>query len=175
MVKLKNKPMTLEHLNTLNKDDLFTEFFKCCGSNSWADKMRRRVPFDDQDELMFYAKRAWENCAEDSIIEAFRAHPKIGDTASLAKKFQNTKDWAGKEQSGIDGANSAILERLVVQNEEYFEKFRYIFIVFATGKSAEEMLEILESRLPNNAADELKIAAAEQLKITLLRLEKLLA
>ena len=81
--------------------------------------------------------------------------------------------WAGKEQSAVDTAPENVLHELAKANEEYEQKFSFIFIVCATGKSAEEMLAILQGRLPNNAADEIQIAADEQLKITKLRLEKL--
>ena len=103
----------------------------------------------------------------------FCAHPKIGDVDSLRAKFANTRDWASNEQAGVTEASDSVLQRLSELNREYEAKFGYIFIVCATGKSADEMLAILESRLPNDPTTELRTAAQEQLKITLLRLQKL--
>ena len=154
--------MTIEKLNNLSEKEAVEELMKCCGSLSWANKMRRRMPFEDVDECMFYADRAWYDCADDAIYEAFGAHPKIGNADSLAKKYANTQTWVENEQSGVNNADTETLKKLVIKNKEYEEKFKYIFIVFATGKSAKEMLEILESRIPNNPKDELKIAAEEQ-------------
>ena len=91
---------------------------------------------------------------------------------SLEKKFA-TKEWASAEQSGVGGASVDVLNELAAGNSEYEKKFGYIFIVCATGKSAQEMLELLKKRLPNSPEAELKIAAREQNKITHLRIDKL--
>ncbi len=94
---------------------------------------------------------------------------------SLAKKYSNTKAWAGGEQKGVEGADRAVLERLAKGNADYEEKFGHIFIVCATGKSAAEMLALLEARMPNDPKTEVMVAAEEQNKITRIRLKKLLA
>ena len=106
--------------------------------------------------------------------EAFAHHPKIGDFESLKKKFASTRGWAEQEQSGSQNASMAVLQALALANQTYENRFGYIFIVCATGKSAEEMLKILESRLNHDPKIEIKIAAQEQDKITKIRLEKLI-
>jgi OHCU decarboxylase len=106
-------------------------------------------------------------------LAAFAAHPRIGDVDSLRTKFAHTKTWASGEQAGVDAASEDTLIRLADGNDAYFDRFGYIFIVCATGKSADQMLALLEARLPNDAVTELPIAAAEQRKITQLRLQKL--
>jgi 2-oxo-4-hydroxy-4-carboxy-5-ureidoimidazoline decarboxylase len=132
------------------------------------------IPADDMVELMEDAEEQWWQCSEDDWKEAFGHHPKIGDVESLTKKFASTAKWASGEQSGVSAASKETIEALAMGNRLYEEKFGYIFIVCATGRSAEEMLEILGSRLENNPEDEIKIAADEQNKITRLRIEKLL-
>jgi len=132
------------------------------------------IPADDLVELLEDAESQWWLCNEEDWKEAFTHHPKIGDLDSLKKKFANTAVWASGEQSGVNTATDVILNALAEGNRLYEEKFGYIFIVCASGKSAEEMLGMLNERLKNNPEDEIRIAADEQNKITLLRLEKLL-
>ena len=129
--------------------------------------------FSSDDELMKRAENVWADLAEADYLEAFLAHPRIGDVDSLRQKYANTKAIAGGEQAGVDSADESTLQRLSAANDEYFDKFGFIFIVCATGKSAKQMLEILEARLPNDRDEEVANAAAEQLKITKIRLEKL--
>jgi 2-oxo-4-hydroxy-4-carboxy-5-ureidoimidazoline decarboxylase len=166
--------MTLHELNTLPKQQLIAELTKCCGSPAWVNKMLPFFPADDLVELLEDAEEQWFKCTEDDWKEAFSHHPKIGDVESLKKKFASTAQWASGEQSGVDTASQQTIEALAEGNRKYEEKFGYIFIVCATGKTAEEMLAILTSRLPNEPKDEIEIAADEQNKITKLRLEKLL-
>ena len=129
--------------------------------------------FSSDEKLMTRAEKVWADLAEADYLEAFLAHPRIGDVDSLREKYANTKAIAGGEQSGVDSADEATLLRLSKANDEYFDKFGFIFIVCATGKSAKQMLEILEARLPNDRDEEVANAAAEQLKITKIRLGKL--
>ena len=104
----------------------------------------------------------------------FQHHPKIGSVAELEKKFASTAKWASGEQAAVKDANQAVLQALSAGNEAYEAKFGYIFIVCATGKSAEEMLNLLKQRLPNSPEIEIEIAKGEQMKITIIRLKKLL-
>lgn len=160
----------------LNQHDIAAvriELVKCCASSRWVDGMLAARPFADDNTVLQTAANCWWQLDQSDWLEAFAAHPKIGDVDSLRAKFANTRQWAGGEQAGVAGASEDVLQRLAELNDAYEKKFGYIFIVFATGKSADEMLAILESRLPNNAETELKIAAGEQLKITELRLRKL--
>jgi 2-oxo-4-hydroxy-4-carboxy-5-ureidoimidazoline decarboxylase len=167
--------MTLHELNTLDKEKLKEELTNCCGSSAWVNKMLVFFPADDLVELLEDAEEQWYECNEADWKEAFKHHPKIGDIESLKKKFTSIAKWASDEQSAVDLASQQTLEALAEANRLYEEKFGYIFIVYATGKSAEEILTILQTRLQNNPEVEIEIAADEQNKITKLRLEKLLA
>ena len=131
-------------------------------------------PVEDLVELLEDAEEEWYKCSPEDWKEAFSHHPKIGDIDSLKKKFASTANWAMGEQSGASKAGEETIKAFAKGNKEYEDKFGYIFIVCATGKSAEEMLDILQSRLTNDPKVEIEIAADEQNKITRLRLEKLL-
>ncbi len=167
--------MTLEELNNLPFEQQTAEFTKCCGAHNWVNKMVVLSPFESQKQLLKASEDVWFNCTEADWLEAFTHHPKIGDVKNLERKFSTTKAWAGNEQKSVETASKEAIKKLAHLNKVYEDKFGFIFIVCATGKSAEEMLEILESRLDNNYNDELKIAMGEQHKITVLRLKKLLA
>lgn len=166
--------MTLHEFNILPKEQLIEELSRCCGSSTWVKKMLPFIPADDMIELLEDAEELWWQCNEDDWKEAFSHHPKIGDAESLATKFASTAQWAWGEQSRVNMASAEIIKALAESNSLYEEKFGYIFIVCATGKTAEEMLEILQERLKNDPEEEIKIAADEQNKITKLRIEKLL-
>lgn len=166
--------MTLHELNTLSQQQLREELAKCCGSSAWVDKMLPFFPADDMVELLEDAEEQWFLCNETDWKEAFAHHPRIGDVESLQKKFASTVEWTPGEQSGINTASPQTIEALAGANKKYEEKFGYIFIVCATGKSANEMLALLETRLQNSPEVEIEIAADEQNKITKLRIEKLL-
>ncbi|MBC7872782.1 MAG: 2-oxo-4-hydroxy-4-carboxy-5-ureidoimidazoline decarboxylase [Ferruginibacter sp.] len=166
--------MTLHELNTISQPQLKEELKKCCGSSSWVKMMMAYFPADDLVELLEDAEEIWYGCSHDDWKEAFAHHPKIGDTASLEKKFASTAGWAASEQSGTSNASQQVIEALAEGNRLYEEKFGYTFIVCATGRSAEEMLGMLQLRLRNNPAEEIQVAADEQNKITKLRIEKLL-
>ena len=166
--------MTLHEFNILPREKLVEELTKCCGSSAWVNKMLPFIPADDMVELLEDAEEQWWKCSEADWKEAFSHHPKIGDVDSLKKKFASTADLAAGEQSGVSHASAETLQALAEANKRYEEKFGYIFIVCATGKSAEEMLGMLHSRLMNDPKEEIEIAADEQNKITKLRLEKIL-
>ena len=132
-------------------------------------------PFTTLDDLKTTADRIWGETTETDWLEAFTHHPKIGDTESLKKKFAATAAWASSEQSAVQEAGMEVLEKLTQGNRDYKEKFGFIFIVCATGKTAPEMLDLLEARIPNQKDEELRIAAGEQHKITHIRIDKLFA
>lgn len=167
--------MTLAALNKVSQPQLREELLNCCGSSTWAKMMMTYFPEDSMEELLEKAEELWSECSEDDWKEAFSHHPKIGDVESLTKKFAATAHWASGEQMGVSTASKETIDALAEGNRLYEEKFGYIFIVCATGKSADEMLTLLKKRLNNKPEDEIKIAAAEQNKITKLRLQKLLA
>jgi 2-oxo-4-hydroxy-4-carboxy-5-ureidoimidazoline decarboxylase len=159
-----------DHLDHDRKRELLTQ---CCGSSVWVEKMIQSPWAEDLVDLEVIAEENWWECSTEDWKEAFEHHPKIGDINSLKKKFANTAAWAANEQSGVNAAADDIILALAKGNEAYEKKFGFIFIVCATGKSAGEMLELLQTRLPNDIEDEIEIAAEEQLKITKIRLAKL--
>ena len=165
--------MTIADFDHLEKQKKKTLLTQCCGSSLWVKKMLESPMAEDLVDLEEIAEENWWACSEQDWLEAFEHHPKIGNIHSLKEKFSNTAAWASNEQSGVNDANEIILTNLAKGNEDYEKKFGFIFIVCATGKSADEMLHILQSRLPNTREEEIEIAADEQLKITKLRLEKL--
>jgi 2-oxo-4-hydroxy-4-carboxy-5-ureidoimidazoline decarboxylase len=164
--------MNVQSLNSMPPDAARTALLRCCGSRRWADAMLARRPFASGDEVLQAADAIWAGLDRRDWLEAFAAHPRIGDLESLRKKFATTADLASGEQAGVAGAGDDVIRALADGNREYEAKFGHIFIVCATGKTAAEMLAILRKRLPNDPDTELSIAAAEQAKITRLRLEK---
>ncbi len=146
---------------------------KCCAATAWVDAMLQGIPFASDAELETSAARIWNKLTREDWLEAFAAHPKIGDLNSLRAKYASTQQWAAGEQSGVGAADDHVLSKLAEHNRIYEERFGYLFIVCATGKTAEEMLQLLLERQQNAPDQELLNAAAEQLKITLLRLRKL--
>ncbi len=146
----------------------------CCGSKRWVTRMLNARPFDDSSQMMNRAAEIWDGLEASDYLEAFAAHPRIGDKEALRSKFSADR-WAGGEQAGASGASGRVLDELAVANQSYQDRFGHIFIVCATGKSADEMLAALRVRLENSPEVELGVAAAEQARITRLRLEKMLA
>jgi 2-oxo-4-hydroxy-4-carboxy-5-ureidoimidazoline decarboxylase len=166
--------MTLDDLNLLPRTEAAIRFSHCCGSSQWAKTMALKRPYFDQDELLKAADSVWRRLTTDDWKEAFSHHPKIGDVEALRERFASTPTWAEGEQANVRNTPEAILDSLARANIEYEKRFGYIFIVCATGKTADEMLSLLEHRLQNDPADEINVAAEEQRKITQLRLHKLL-
>ena len=144
----------------------------CCGSSAWVERMLRRRPFRTEESLTTAAREAWADLTHTDWLEAFSHHPKIGDRASLAKRFAATAHLSAREQRGVEDATAQILDDLAAGNRAYEDAFGYIFIVCASGKSAAEMLALLQQRLHNDAATEIRVAAEEQLRITELRLRR---
>lgn len=159
--------MTLDELDESVDLELGPRLLECCGSSNWVKQMLAARPFKTLASLEAAATAAWWSLSSTDWLEAFSKHPRIGEKGKVSQ-------WSSQEQSGMESAAVSVAARLADLNRVYFEKFGWIFIVCATGKSAEEMLSLLETRLPNAPDDEIRIAAAEQNKITLLRLKKLL-
>lgn len=168
--------MKITEFNHPDKKTLAEALAKCCGSTAWVEKMLAIFPVVNAETLLHEATKQWNDLSAADWREAFAHHPPIGgDVAALREKFASTSTWAEGEQAAVKQASPATLEALAAGNTEYEQKFGYIFIVCATGKTADEMLALLQARLPNKPEDELLIAMSEQDKITRIRLEKLLA
>lgn len=160
-------------LNRLSDPKRAEVLHNCCGSTAWVSAMHAAAPYGDDQRVITEAESAWRRLSPEDREQAFAAHPRIGDIESLRAKYKATKDWAAGEQAGVSNADEDTLHALAEQNAAYEHRFKRLFIICATGKSAAEMLAALNRRLTNNAVDEYEIASAEQLKITLLRLRKL--
>lgn len=166
--------MTLEQLNALTTDQAYATFESCCCAPNWVNAMVMARPFKSKDDLIKQANLIWQTMKESDYLAAFEGHPQIGNVASLRAKYANTGLLASHEQASMQNANFDVIETMAELNQIYLKRFGFIFIVFASGKSASEMLAIIERRLPNNRLTELTIAAGEQAKITQLRLENLI-
>lgn len=161
-------------LNELSEAAACEALTRCCGSQRWVSEMTARRPFESTPALFEAAKAVWQALDRDDYLEAFAHHPRIGDDLSeLAKRFARTASMAAREQAKVAHGDHKTLSALRDLNQRYFERFGYIFIVCATGKSALEMLDLLRTRLDNDPMRELAIAADEQSKITALRLAQL--
>jgi OHCU decarboxylase len=163
----------VDWLNSLAPDRAEAEFLKCCGSKNWAVSMTARRPYANPSELLSQADETWRSLTPADWLEAFRSHPKIGEQKAAQAQSATAKAWSEQEQAGTRNSDRETMLTLADANQEYATRFGYIFIVCATGKTAAEMLEILQNRLHNQPQDELRIAADEQGKITELRLRKL--
>jgi OHCU decarboxylase len=169
-----NLQTNLDRLNALEAGAAESELLKCCGSNSWARRMVAERPFLSLNQLLERADQTWWSLGPRDWLEAFHSHPKIGEKKAAAPTSDQSKRWSEAEQAAVNSATSETLQTLATLNREYEEKFGFIFIVCASGKSPDQLLSILKERLANTADEEPRNAAAEQAKITQLRLKKLI-
>jgi len=161
-------------LNQLSAEDAEAEFLKCCGSTRWAKRMSEARPFGNLEEVSGKADAIWSSLSAADWLEAFRAHPKIGERKAAATQSHQAASWSAQEQSQAQQAAEHTKAAIAERNLIYEARFGFIFIVCASGKSADEILSALNDRLANDADTEMLIAAEEQRKITQLRLDKLL-
>ena len=164
--------LSLQALNNFAKKEAEQWFSQCCAAPKWSNGMAKALPLTDLDSLVKAAKQIWQQCSTPDFLTAFEAHPMIGDVNSLRKKYAATKNMASNEQQGANDADDKTLHDLALANHDYLNKHGFIFIICASGLSAKTMLDSLMLRLQNDTATEITLAAAEQIKITLLRLEK---
>lgn len=147
---------------------------ECCGASKWISEMVARRPFISRERLLSAADDVWRSLGPENWREAFAHHPRIGERTNAVQQSERGAAWAAAEQSGVERAAGDVREALANVNREYEQRFGYIYIVSATGKSAVEMLGLARERIGNEPDVELRVAAEEQRKITRLRLEKLL-
>jgi OHCU decarboxylase len=165
--------MNLEQINAWTEDEARVSFKRCCGSTRWSEEMARRRPYESEAALLETSEQTWWGLSDADWLEAFASHPRIGDMEALRAKFAASAAWTSREQAGALEASADVLRELADLNRRYEARFGYIFIVCATGKTAEEMLELLRRRLSSDAESEMKVAAGEQIKITRIRLERI--
>ncbi len=164
--------MTLEQLNSITAQGAYQWFETTCSASAWCRQMTALRPFKTIESVKETAIKVWATMGADDLLEAFEGHPMIGDVNSLRAKYANTQATAASEQQGAQQASEETLQQLHELNHAYKAKHGFIFIICATGLSAETMLNALKARLPNDKQTELQNAAAQQINITLLRIDK---
>jgi OHCU decarboxylase len=164
----------LAWLNELPPNEAESALLDCCGAQEWAERMARERPYATLEKLFQKAEDIWFDLTTVDHLEAFAAHPQIGASKPAAVQAEQAADWSAGEQARIKDAEADTREQLAEINRLYHQRFGFIFIVCASGKTAEEMLAIARARLGNSAETELRLAAEEQSKITAIRLAKLL-
>jgi OHCU decarboxylase len=159
---------TLASFNRLPRDEAERRLRVCCGSRAWASGVAARRPYADLPDLMRAADTVWAKLEKSDWLEAFEAHPRIGESGG------HSPESSKKEQSRIMGAGDENLTMLAAENRRYEKRFGHVFLISAAGRSAADVLAAVRQRIDNDAATELKVAAEEQRKITRLRLESML-
>lgn len=169
----KKPEAAFEKLNEMPKELAWAALASCCGSTAWIEAMLKARPFKSQEDLLMQASNAWLRLDPKDWLEAFEHHPRIGDVDNLRARFGSSGNFSEGEQAGMQGAQESVILGLAQGNKDYEAKFGFIFLVCATGKTAAEMLAMLQARMSNSAETELRIAAGEQDKITKIRLDQI--
>lgn len=164
----------LARWNGLPAEDAAKEVLPCCGSTAWAEEMAARRPLRDLATLLAVSDETWRNLPVEDWMEAFRSHPRIGESQASQPPSAQSAAWSAQEQRNV-AASEAVKIALAEANREYERRFSHIFIVCATGKSGPEILEILRRRLHNDKASELHEAAEQQRQIMHIRLTRWLS
>jgi len=166
--------VSVAELNAMSEPQAKELLAECCGASRWVSRMLARRPFKSRAAVLSTANEIWRSLDPGDWREAFSHHPRIGERKRATPRTERGTAWAAREQSGVELAHDDVRADLAAANREYEQRFGYIYIVFATGKSAERMLALARERLVNDPDIELRVAAEEQRKITRLRLDKLL-
>ena len=146
----------------------------CCGSTRWVERMIAARPFGNAARAREEADRVWNGLSREDWLEAFKHHPRIGETKAAVAQDSKAAAWSSKEQERVASADADVRADLARVNAEYERRFGYIYLVSAAGKTADELLAIARGRLENPPATEIRVAAEEQRKIMQLRLARLL-
>ena len=162
----------LQLLNTSDDSALTRTLLSFCGSQAFAEGMWRRRPFTSVRELFAAASDVWWSLDTRHWLQAYAAHPRLGDKKKSKSANAKSARWSKGEQSKVQGGATEVKRALQQRNDEYFKKFGFIFIAFATGKTADELLELITERVRHTKKQEIELAAVEQAKITRLRIEK---
>jgi allantoicase len=157
--------LRLRYLNSLFEDEARRFFHTACASRAWVDRMLSERPFPEVDSVLAMAAAAFDSLTEADWLEAFAGHPRIGERGD---------EVANREQAGIAGDGESVMAELAEANRAYEEAHGFTYIVYATGKTGEEMLTVARTRLGNSTKDELANAAGEQRLITETRLRRML-
>lgn len=158
--------------NQLSYDDAVRVILPCCGSTAWAQGMARSRPLPTEDALLVASDQVFRKLEAADWMEAFRSHPRIGESQTDPAASARSAAWSEQEQHTAANSAEAVKHALAEANHEYEQRFGHIFLVCATGRTAAEILEVLQLRLHNDAATELQEAAEQQRQITAVRLRK---
>lgn len=151
-------------INALPRTDLVDRLLGCLDVRRWAEEIADRRPYADADELRRTAEEAARPLTAEEVHAALAAHPRIGDRTPVGSRSRS-------EQSGVDSSDAALAESLRRGNEDYERRFGHVYLVCASGRSGEELLADLRTRLDNPPDQERAVVAEELRKIALLRLE----
>ena len=165
--------LTVAQLDTLPAAEAAFKLAACCGSKNWIARMVAKRPYGSRDGLFAAADDVARTLQHGDWLDAFAHHPRIGEKNAAAHVSADAASWASNEQSTASTAGHDVQAELAAANAEYEKRFGFIFIISASGRSAEEVLSALRERLKNNSDAEIFIAAREQQKITRVRLERL--
>ena len=166
--------ITVSQLDEMSAEQAGALLKECCGSTLWVSMMLARRPFRFRDSVFFAADLFWDSLTVRDRMEAFAHHPRIGEKTGAKPQGTTGSAWSEREQSGMGVVEAELRKEIAEINREYEDRFGYIYIVSAQGKTAAELLTIAKDRLRNNPEAEIRVACAEQQKIMHLRLEKLL-
>jgi 2-oxo-4-hydroxy-4-carboxy-5-ureidoimidazoline decarboxylase len=166
--------LSLGKLNVMPANEAASLLASCCGASAWVTGMVEHRPFGDTTTLLRAAEEIWWSLEPEDWHEAFAHHPRIGERKAPARQDTRARTWSTGEQRGLAAATADVRNALADGNRHYENRFGHIYLVSAAGKSADELLGILQARLTNDPDTELRVAAGEQAKITRLRLLKLL-
>jgi 2-oxo-4-hydroxy-4-carboxy-5-ureidoimidazoline decarboxylase len=158
--------------NSLDPATAAREALPCCGSQAWAAALASKRPIASESSLVETSSSVWLSLPEEAWHEAFDSHPRIGQKHAQTRATEESLRWSAQEQRTALSEDDAAKLALEDANRRYEQRFGRIFIVCATGKSSTEILAILESRMNNDAATELREAAEQQRQITELRLHR---
>lgn len=161
----------LAYLNACGEPELHEIFRAVCHSNKWATELSLAAPYDSLADLQRKGASAWSRCREADWKESLAGHPRIGEKAAgkdLASK------WSRGEQSKAAAPDQAVKDELRARQVAYEERFGFIFLICATGRSSTEILAALNQRMEQPPERELQTVAEELAKIIHLRLEKLI-
>ena len=162
--------LSVEELDVLPHDAAAEILSSVCGSSRWTSAMVARRPFVTRETLLHAADDVWNRLSPSDWLEAFAHHPRIGERRTAAPVDATAERWSEREQSTAAVAGDRLKRELARAQREYEARFGYIFLICAAGRTAEDILTALRTRMRNDPDTELHVAAEEQRQITRLRL-----
>jgi OHCU decarboxylase len=159
---------SIDRFNARSREEAERQLYACFASHRWAAHVARGRPYANLSALLASAESAWIGLAPGEWLDAFAAHPRIGERGGHSPAASE------REQSGVRQGSEETLAALGAENRRYEARFGHVFLIAASGRTAEEILEALRQRMTNDPKTELEVAADEHRKITRLRLEDLL-